>query len=314
MTGHLLPIGEGDVDTAKLLPLKMPTDIEVDGEDENGLDRGLDSGDGRTRPIRPQGIPTFPDRVLEAEIELRDGRTRTVRWRIANCSIDRADISFLVFELRYRQPQGIRVGTAREYLGRFGGIAVYDDSFRLPYYGTDNDWLLIERDFGARRTGSELVPKAMAVPRGLLQLPRNAQLFGRVAVSTNHERRFQDGADADGIPGLSIQVTRDRLVDNDAYEQLRVMTRATVDAYAMEKARAELDAVARIERTGSRPSRRLAGLLTSAKSSTTRSLKSRDRCSVSSRPLLTSPSNRSRSANRPHGRMRRFWELLPLRE
>lgn len=243
VTGHLLSVGEGDFETAKLLPLKMPADIEEHGEEE----ARPDSGDGDTEPARPHGVQTFPDRILEAEIELRDGRTRTVQWRIANCSIDRADISFLVFELRYRQPQGIRVGTAREYLGRFGGIAVYDDTFRLPYYGTDNDWLLIERDFGARRTGSELVPKALAVPRGLLQLPRNAQLFGRVAVSTNHERRYQDGSDADGAPGLSIQVTRDRLVDNDAYEQLRVMTRATVDAYAMEKARAELDAVARIE-------------------------------------------------------------------
>lgn len=253
VTGRLLPVGKGDLSIAAPLPGHLPDD-EVDSDD--GLDQdddpfgdlseGAEAEPGEDaevmRQSRADELRTqLPARVLEATIELRDGATRTVQWQIAHCAIQSMELEYRVFELRYRQPKGIKVNTAREYLGRFGGVAVYDNRFRLPYYGAENDWLAIERDFAARRTGSDLVPKALRLPRGLLQLPRNAQLFGEVRVSTSVEQDLRSAAGYPDVPGLTIQVTRDRLVDNDAYQQLRVMTRATLDAYAMEQARAELE-------------------------------------------------------------------------
>jgi len=186
------------------------------------------AGDSRQREQRaPNG---HPDRILEATIQVGDRPPRKVFWRIENCEISNLRFDIRVFDLTRRQPQGIRVDTARSYLRRFGGVGIYDGGFRLPYYGADLDWLNIESDNAARLTASSLLPKEWDVRRGLLALPRNSNLFGEVFVSTSSEAAGRANSDA-----LAIQSTRDRLVDNAAYQQLRVLVRAPMDAYAMEK-------------------------------------------------------------------------------
>jgi signal transduction histidine kinase len=176
------------------------------------------------------------DRILEATIRLRDRESRKVYWRIRDCDIHRLRFDVRIFELQRRQPRGIRVDVARSYLRRFGGVGIYDGGFRLPYYGADIDWLNIESDNAARLTASSLLPEELNVKRGLLSLPRNANIFGETFVSTSFESQ-ESGRESANDRALSIQVTRDRLVDNRAYQQLRVMLRAPIDAYAMEKTR-----------------------------------------------------------------------------
>jgi anti-sigma regulatory factor (Ser/Thr protein kinase) len=63
------------------------------------------------------------------------------------CKISGGTFKILFFHLERRKPKGIQVGKAREYLARWGGVHVYDDGFRIPYYGVaENDWLRIEFD------------------------------------------------------------------------------------------------------------------------------------------------------------------------
>jgi signal transduction histidine kinase len=237
ITGRLVPLGEDPPTPAvSVLPPRLPNISEDDiGDAQPVEDPARYDSSGKQR---------FPDRYFAATIKIRDGSQRTVSWRVENCDIDEMEFEVRVFDLLRRQPKGIKVSEAREYLRRFGGVGVYDNGFRLPYYGAEQDWLKIERDHSARLTVSSLVPKELAVSKGLLDLPTNRRLFGWVAVSTNHEEQWRQSLGLRNAPGLSIQVTRDRLSDNEAYQQLQVMLRAAVDMYAMERARAKL-AVAR---------------------------------------------------------------------
>lgn len=133
-----------------------------------------------------------------------------------------------IYHLQNRQPHGIRVGEAREYFKKHGGVHVYDGGFRLPYYGDPkNDWLLIEYDHAHRKSRSGLLPESLQVPAGLSHLPTLSRFFGVVNVSTAREKN------------LDIMITRDRLKETKAYEDLWTMVRYGIDLYAMERARRE---------------------------------------------------------------------------
>lgn len=114
---------------------------------------------------------------------------------------------------------------------------IYDGPFRLPYSSAD-DWLGIERAHSARTSKSTLVPDKLNVRKGMQELPTNRRLFGSVRVSTTHEAQVAEELGRPRNEVLAIQVTRDRLVDNAAYQQLQVMVRAGLDLYAMEYRRA----------------------------------------------------------------------------
>lgn len=258
ITGRLLATTEESTSRAAIaLPRTLPEALSEEDEDveeveevENattGAHEILSTNSGATEDAESQAIQEaaelrkiLPTRLLQITVEMRDGGTRTVTYRVEKCEVDKLDFSFLVFDLKHRQPRGIRVGEARGYLRRFGGIGIYDNGFRLPYYGAEQDWLAVERDFAARKVQSKLVPEGLRVERGLLDVPRNQNLFGRLSISTNHESQVRADLGYENVHGLSIQVTRDRLADNEAYERLRVMARAGLDLYAMEKARDKL--------------------------------------------------------------------------
>lgn len=225
----------------------------------NSSDAAAGLPEGRAESIRV--AKELPDRYLEATIRTVQGDETRVYWLVPRCEIHRLRLDIRVFDLQRRQPAGIRVDVARSYLRRFGGIGIYDGKFRLPYYGADVDWLNIASDVAGRLTASGLLPDGMNVNRGLLSLPGNANLFGQAFVSTSFEEKEarRTGSKA---PTLDIQVTRDRLVDNDAYQRLRVMLRAPIDAYAMVRAR---EVAERVDLPGAssarpRPGRRLESL------------------------------------------------------
>lgn len=171
-------------------------------------------------------------RQIRLSLEFNDG-TRHRQTYDAPEHVDRLEFELRVFNLVQRQPMGIAVSEAREYFNRFGGVHVYDTGFRLPYYGPETDWLGIEQDHSHRLSISDLLPDGLNLSGGLSYLPTNSRLFGVVNVDTGHERH----AAAEPGQNLTIAVTRDRLVANAAYRDLRTAVRWALDFYAVQEAR-----------------------------------------------------------------------------
>ncbi len=145
-------------------------------------------------------------------------------------SVNQAHFELRFYELAGRQPMGIRVQDARDYLRDYGGVHIYDTGFRLPFYGEkDNDWLLISYDMSRRVTLSELLPSEIKqIKRGMLSLPQWNQVLGAVEINTAVE------------PHLEVTITRDRLVATGAFRELRDLIRQAIHWYANEKARRRL--------------------------------------------------------------------------
>lgn len=153
-------------------------------------------------------------------------------YTIENCKLKNADFEIRIYHLAHRQPFGLKVEEAREYLRRFGGIHIYDGGFHLPHYGTpDNDWPKIEWEH-SRRGGfvSDLLPKDMQLPSGLRQIPTLRRVFGVVNVNTSKE------------PDLDIMITRDRLdQESHTFHNLVNIIRWAMHFYAMEEERRKLE-------------------------------------------------------------------------
>ena len=186
---------------------------------------------GRTKKAGPTR------RKLSITLERPGGHRRTLEQDIADCHLSQVEFEVRVFKLQFRQPQGIKVGDLRKYFNEFGGVHVYDAGFRLPYYGPDTDWLNIEMDHSHRVVRSKLLPEALQESNGLTFLPTNSRLFGVVNVDTAHERNGARKWRRDRTDYLQIQVSRDRLVDNRAYDDLVRVVRTAIDFFANDEAR-----------------------------------------------------------------------------
>lgn len=146
-----------------------------------------------------------------------------------------AEWEIRVYDLTGRQEGGVSVGDMREYFEHYGGVMVYDAGFRLPYYGAANDWLGLEFDHSHRRSRSALLPDNLQVSRGLNDLPTQGRVFGIVNVNTGQEQRAARQRQLEAGEYLKIQVSRDRLVGNKAFEVLQRSVRQSIDYYAMLK-------------------------------------------------------------------------------
>jgi signal transduction histidine kinase len=223
---------------------------EVDADEEAG--DGDESGSSsRGRRVRP-GVGV--SKLVKIDIELRDPREGIQHQyvRVPNCPVGSMSSDVRVFHLRNRQPHGIAVDDARDYMRAFGGVHIYDDHFRLPYYGPE-DWLDIERDHARRLSMSQMVPAALRVSKGLHDLPTRQRLFGTTTISTAVEQRTATERGLTDTEALAIQVSRDRLADNIAYVGLRNIVRLGLDLYATEVARAKSVAPLVGNRRGSEP-------------------------------------------------------------
>ena len=101
-----------------------------------------------------------------------------------------------------------------------GGIKVYVDRFRVFGYGDKgDDWLKVDHDRARSRTGvdNEVAALSEEATRPGLSMFRNHNLFGHVIVSK------QDN------PAFEITINRDRLLENDAFEELRKFVRLGID-------------------------------------------------------------------------------------
>lgn len=169
--------------------------------------------------------------VSQISVRFRDGEEHSARFVDEGGFVGSARWQIRVYNLAGRQESGVAVDTAREYFRRFG-VMMYDAGFRLPYYGAKNDWLGIEYDHSHRRKYSDLLPESMRVQRALNDLPSQGRLLGVVSIDTGSEDRNASDEQHETGDYLKILVTRDRLVDNKAFAQLRTAVRRSLDFYA----------------------------------------------------------------------------------
>jgi signal transduction histidine kinase len=145
-------------------------------------------------------------------------------------NLNTARFEIRIYNLRGKQKFGIKVDEARQYFRKHGGVHVYDGGFRLPYYGLPtSDWLRLEYDHSHRKNMSGYFPKEIQVPLALHNLPTLGRVFGVVKVDTSQE------------PNLKIMITRDRLTETTAYEDLRSIVRYAIDWYANETAKRKIE-------------------------------------------------------------------------
>ena len=147
------------------------------------------------------------------------------------------DLGGVAFTTRMMVYQGSRfrgsgysLSEARQLGRERGGVKVYLDGFQVFSYGSSgDDWLDLDQHRARRQADlpSWLQEQAGELDRPMLLLPGNMQLFGFVAIS--RERN----------PGLAASISRERLVQNDSFNQLRRFVRDGIDwmtvCYARER-------------------------------------------------------------------------------
>ena len=175
------------------------------------------------------------DGVANYELRVRDSE-RVLRHRAPNRVFDSLiDATFVIRMMIYQgssfRGSGYNLAEARQLGRERGGVRVYLDGFQIYSYGSPgNDWLDLDQD-RARRTVALpdwLKDEASDISRPMLALPGNMQLFGSVAISRESN------------PDLTVALSRERLVQNDSYAQLKMFVRSGIDwmtvCYARDKA------------------------------------------------------------------------------
>ena len=164
-----------------------------------------------------------PPQSYEYQVPMRGGE---------RCLIDSLEFEIRIFRLQRRQLYRIPVQQARDYMAEWGGVHIYDAGFRIPYAGADADWLNLEYDHSHRLSQSQLLPDDLNVRMGLNHLPTNSRVLGVVNIDTSHESTIAERNDIPARQSLQIQVSRDRLVGNEAFSQLRDAVRFALDYYS----------------------------------------------------------------------------------
>ena len=166
-------------------------------------------------------------------VRFKDREKFTQAFTVPDCELNEANFRIRIYKLSGKQAGGIEVKEARDYFNRFGGVHIYDDDFRLPFYGgAEQDWLRLEIEHSHRLMNSKMLPESLLVPGGLQDLPTLGRVFGVVKVSTSRERAVADKSALEKGRYLNIQLTRDRLITNRAFENLVYIVRWSFHYYA----------------------------------------------------------------------------------
>jgi len=164
------------------------------------------------------------DGHVSLSLDFKGKETMKHEYDIKDCSLVNGRWEIRIYLWQGRQLYKIKVDEARRYFKTWGGVHLYDKGFRLPFYGDPkNDWLQIELDHSHRLTSSMLLPDYMQVALGMQMLPSQSRIFGVVNVDTSKE------------PNLVIVLTRDRLQESQALQDLANMVRFGLDWYAIEE-------------------------------------------------------------------------------
>ena len=168
----------------------------------------------------------------DVTVIFRDGDTHQASTPLTHGAIGQCTFEIRIFKLYGKQPGKISVSEARTYFKEFGGVHMYDGGFRLPYYGIEQDWLEIQLDHSHRLSISHLLPDELNVPLAMHDLPTSERIFGVVNIDTTRELEVATPTAKKEGNLLKINIGRDRLVDNAAYQELKRVVRWSIDYYA----------------------------------------------------------------------------------
>lgn len=147
-------------------------------------------------------------------------------------------IHYFVYEGKRFRDVAFGVRDIMRYARRYAGVRIYLDNFRVFGYGEPgNDWLGLDELRAQRiRTPFDLAPSLDAKAQDydvppFLRVPGNNQLFGAVRLSQSRHSA--------GKHGIQINIARDRLVENQAFEQLRTFIRNGIFWLTIQYARVE---------------------------------------------------------------------------
>jgi signal transduction histidine kinase len=137
-------------------------------------------------------------------------------------------IHYILYRGEFFKGLPFNMTDVRNFGRKQGGVRIYLDRFRVFPYGDPGDaWLDLDADRGRRtvNTPDELGSIAEGVVRPMLQLPGNYQLFGAVFLS----RIF--------TPDFEVNISRERLLESDAFKNLKAFTRLGIDWMTVQYAR-----------------------------------------------------------------------------
>ena len=179
--------------------------------------------------VDDQGTPHYHLDVRETHEGVGFVASQEVYASLADA---RLTIGFFVYKSDYFDDVDFTVRDAQRMGRQHGGVRIYLDGFRVfPYGEPAEDWLKLN-EVRAGRTRRLVIPRdellrmeGLIPGRPYLLTPGNNQVFGAVAISRLKHR------------GIEINVSRERLVENEAFEQLRRFVQLGIYWMTLEYAR-----------------------------------------------------------------------------
>ncbi len=169
--------------------------------------------------VDENGIATYEIKVLNKVLnDISKSHTRTESFQYLRNT--KLEISFFVYKSPFFKSSEWVSSKAAEIGRKRGGIKVYADNFRVFGYGEKgDDWLKVDYDRGRSKGGvnEEVIDYLEVDDRPGLRLFMNRALFGHVMFLKNSN------------PMLEIAVNRERLINNESFEELQNFTRLGVD-------------------------------------------------------------------------------------
>jgi signal transduction histidine kinase len=180
-----------------------------------------------TGVLNGEGVPEFSLHINDPERVVRF----YPRTRLPAVGPARFTADLFLLKAGMVKGLGIEVRQARRWGREHGGVKVYIDGFRVyPYGEPGDDWLNLDSDRGRRLTVfRHLHDVDEDLRRPALLLPGNNQLYGEV-----HLTRAEN-------PTLQPTITRDRLVANESFEQLREFVRLGIEWLTVQYVRFDLE-------------------------------------------------------------------------
>ncbi|MBM3241830.1 sensor histidine kinase [Candidatus Poribacteria bacterium] len=176
-----------------------------------------------------QGTPRYHLEIREPQEQLDFIPTDE---EFKNLAEARFRIHFFIYKSDYFDDFDFGVRDAQRIGREQGGVRIYLDGFRVfPYGDPDDDWLQLN-ERRARRTERLIVTEQLLKieksisGRPWLLIPGNNQVFGAVEISRLKQ------------PRIEINVSRERLVENEAFDQLRRFVQLGIYWMTLQYARA----------------------------------------------------------------------------
>ena len=180
-----------------------------------------------TGTVTEQGIRQYELHTRDGNNSIQHQTADSLFQGLAGAALT---VRMMVYQGSRFRGSGYSLAEARQ-LGRSrGGVRVYLDGFQVFSYGSPgDDWLDLDRDRARRQADLPLglEEQAKGLERPMLSLPGNMHLFGAVTISREKN------------PDLSASISRERLVQNNSFDQLKRFVRDGIDwmtvCYAREK-------------------------------------------------------------------------------